>query len=192
DLLAWVLSGVSGEDQVALRGGEVLGRRLVPAPLNETAPGVGWTPRGTVLVTGGLGALGGHVARWLAGHGAEHLVLVSRRGSAADGAAELEAELVELGARVTFAACDMTDRESVAELLWSIPSLTGVVHAAGVERSAVLADLDPADLSGFADVLTAKVEGARHLHELLAGRELDAFVLFSSIAGVWGSGGQGA
>ncbi|APY84625.1 hypothetical protein A7J05_01570 [Streptomyces alfalfae] len=192
DLLAWVLTGVGGEDQVALRGGEVLGRRLVPAPLNEAAPGAGWTPRGTVLVTGGLGALGGHVARWLAGHGAEHLVLVSRRGGAADGAAELEAELVELGARVTFAACDMTDRESVAELLWSIPSLTGVVHAAGVERSAVLADLDPADLSGFADVLTAKVEGARNLHELLAGRELDAFVLFSSIAGVWGSGGQGA
>ncbi|MFI1770074.1 acyltransferase domain-containing protein, partial [Streptomyces sp. NPDC020800] len=71
DLLASVLAGASGEDQVALRGGEVLGRRLVPAPLSAKAPGSGWTPRGTVLVTGGLGALGGHVARWLAARGAE-------------------------------------------------------------------------------------------------------------------------
>ncbi|MFC8130322.1 type I polyketide synthase, partial [Streptomyces sp. NPDC057302] len=192
DLLAAVLAEPNGEDQIALRGNGVLARRLLPAPLSEAAPGAGWTPRGTVLVTGGLGALGGHVARWLAGHGAEHLVLVSRRGSAAAGAAELEAELVDLGARVTFAACDMTDKESVAELLRSIPSLTAVVHAAGVERSAVLADLDPADLGGFAEVLSAKVDGARNLHELLGERELDAFVLFSSIAGVWGSGGQGA
>ncbi|MFJ2774487.1 type I polyketide synthase [Streptomyces sp. NPDC087300] len=192
DLLASALAGTNGEDQIAVRGGELLGRRLVPAPLSGTAPGAGWTPRGTVLVTGGLGALGGHVSRWLAGQGAEHLVLVSRRGSAADGAAELEAELTELGARVTFAACDMADRESVAELLAGIPSLTAVVHAAGVERSGVLVDMDPADLSGFAGVLTAKVDGARNLHELLGERQLDAFVLFSSIAGVWGSGGQGA
>ncbi|MBL1102965.1 SDR family NAD(P)-dependent oxidoreductase, partial [Streptomyces coffeae] len=146
-------------------------------------------PRGTVLVTGGLGALGGHVARWLAARGAEHVVLVSRRGRAAEGAAELEAELVELGARVTFVACDMADRDSVAALLESIPSLTAVVHAAGVERSAVLADLDPGELAG---VLSAKVDGARNLHELLGETPLDAFVLFSSIAGVWGSGGQGA
>ncbi|MEU5952062.1 type I polyketide synthase [Streptomyces sp. NPDC047525] len=192
DLLASALADPNGEDQIALRGGGILGRRLVPAPMSTNALGAGWTPSGTVLVTGGLGALGGHVSRWLAGHGAEHVVLVSRRGPAADGAAELEAELVELGARVTFAACDMTDRESVAELLESIPSLTAVVHAAGIERSAVLADLDPADLGGFADVLSAKVDGARNLHELLGERQLDAFVLFSSIAGVWGSGGQGA
>ncbi|MGW5868669.1 type I polyketide synthase [Streptomyces sp. NPDC055239] len=192
DLLASVLAEPNGEDQLALRGNGILGRRLVPAPMNTDTPGAGWTPRGTVLVTGGLGALGGHVSRWLAGHGAEHVVLVSRRGQAADGAAELESELVDLGARVTFAACDMTDRESVAELLESIPSLTAVVHAAGVERSGVLADLDPADLGGFAEVLSAKADGARNLHELLGERQLDAFVLFSSIAGVWGSGGQGA
>ncbi|MER5252423.1 type I polyketide synthase [Streptomyces sp. NPDC002855] len=192
DLLASVLAAPNGEDQIALRGNAILGRRLVPAPMSADTSGAGWTPRGTVLVTGGLGALGGHVSRWLAGHGAEHVVLVSRRGRTADGAEELEAELVELGARVTFAACDMTDKESVAGLLESIPSLDAVVHAAGIERSGVLADLDPADLGAFADVLSAKVDGARNLHELLGDRQLDAFVLFSSIAGVWGSGGQSA
>ncbi|MEI5103544.1 SDR family NAD(P)-dependent oxidoreductase [Streptomyces sp. PmtG] len=191
DLLASVLAGASGEDQIALRGGEVLGRRLAPAPLGD-APVEGWTPRGTVLVTGGLGALGGHVARWVAARGAEHVVLASRRGQAAEGASELEAELVELGVRVTFAACDVADRESVAALLESVPELTAVVHTAGVERSAALADLDPSDLGAFADVLAAKADGARNLHELLADTPLDAFVLFSSIAGVWGSGGQAA
>ncbi|MFH8987940.1 type I polyketide synthase [Streptomyces sp. NPDC017940] len=191
DLLAAVLAGTAGEDQVALRGTGILGRRLTPAPLGDTS-GESWSPRGTVLVTGGTGALGGHVARWLAAHGAEHIVLAARRGRAAPGAEELEAELVGLGARVTFATCDVADRESVRELLDGVPTLTAVVHTAGVERPAALADLDPHDLSGVAEVLAAKAEGARHLHELLGNTPLDAFVLFSSIAGVWGSGGQAA
>ncbi|MGW2231461.1 type I polyketide synthase, partial [Streptomyces formicae] len=191
DLLASALSGARGEDQVAVRGGELLGRRLVPAPLGD-APVEGWTPRGTVLVTGGLGALGGHVARWVAARGAEHVVLASRRGRAADGAEELAAELVELGARVTFAACDVADRDALAALLASVPELSAVVHTAGIERAVALADLDPSDLGEFADVLAAKADGARNLHELLADAPLDAFVLFSSIAGVWGSGGQPA
>ncbi|MFJ9034738.1 type I polyketide synthase, partial [Streptomyces sp. NPDC102274] len=192
DLLASVLAGTSGEDQIALRGGEVLGRRLTPAPLSADTSASGWSPRGTVLVTGGTGALGAHVARWLAARGAEHVVLTGRRGRSAEGAGELEAELVELGARVTFAVCDVADRDAVAALLESVPSLTAVVHAAGIERSAPLADLDPTDLAEFGDVLAAKVVGARNLHEQLAGTPLDAFVLFSSIAGVWGSSGQGA
>ncbi|WP_345025210.1 SDR family NAD(P)-dependent oxidoreductase, partial [Streptomyces sedi] len=116
-------------------------------------------------------------------------MLAGRRGGATAGADELRAELVGLGAEVTFAACDLTDRDAVAELLDEIPSLTAVVHAAGIERSAAVAELDATDL---AEVLAAKVDGARHLHELLADRPLDAFVVFSSIAGVWGSGGQGA
>ncbi|MBL1102906.1 beta-ketoacyl reductase, partial [Streptomyces coffeae] len=191
DLLASVLAGTSGEDQVALRGNEILGRRLLPAPLGK-ASGAGWSPRGTVLVTGGTGALGAHVARWLVAKGAEHLLLTSRRGLEADGAEELRTELTALGARVTIAACDAADRDALADVLAAVPAespLTAVVHAAGVERSAILADLDPGELAG---VLSAKVDGARNLHELLGETPLDAFVLFSSIAGVWGSGGQGA
>ncbi|WP_425472671.1 SDR family NAD(P)-dependent oxidoreductase [Streptomyces sedi] len=190
ELLAAVMAGGGGEDQVAVREGGLWGRRLVPAPRGSSvAAGGGWSPGGTVLVTGGLGALGGRVARWLAANGAERLVLAGRRGGATAGAEELRAELVGLGAEVTFAACDLTDRDAVAELLDGIPSLTAVVHAAGIERSAAVAELDATELT---EVLAAKVDGARHLHELLADRPLDAFVLFSSIAGIWGSGGQGA
>ncbi|MEI5103713.1 KR domain-containing protein, partial [Streptomyces sp. PmtG] len=77
--LADALGDPAGEDQVAVRGSGVFVRRLTRVTAAE-GPAGEWTPRGTVLVTGGTGALGGHVARWLARTGAEHLVLTSRRG----------------------------------------------------------------------------------------------------------------
>ncbi|MEU8686728.1 SDR family NAD(P)-dependent oxidoreductase, partial [Streptomyces sp. NPDC048611] len=177
-----------GEDQVAVRASGVFGRRLVhaPAPVGDAADG--WRPRGTVLITGGTGALGARVARWAAERGAEHLVLTSRRGLAAPGAADLEAELSALGVRVTVAACDVADRGAVEQLL-SGCAVDAVVHAAGVVDSVPLSE---ADAEHFADVMRAKVAGAVVLDEALHDRELDAFVVFSSIAGVWGSGGQGA
>ncbi|MER7915696.1 MULTISPECIES: type I polyketide synthase [unclassified Streptomyces] len=184
--LAAVL-GQRAEDQVAVRASGVYGRRLVRAT-RAAHPAREWSPRGTVLITGGTGALGGHVARWLAGAGAEHLVLTGRRGLDAPGGAELQAELEESGVRVTVAACDMADREAVAALLAEHP-VNAVVHAAGVGDHAMIEDSDPA---GFARTVSAKAAGAIHLDELLAGQELDAFVMFSSGAGIWGGAGQAA
>jgi len=178
--LAAVLTGV--EDQVSITASGVLGRRLVPARRGGAFHE--WRPRGTVLVTGGTGALGAHVARWLAATGAEHLVLSSRRGLAADGAAELAEELTAQGVRVTVAACDIADRAALAALLAEHPP-TSVVHAAGVLDDGVLASLTP---DRIATVLRAKATSARHLHELTTG--LDAFVLFSSFTGTLGNPGQ--
>ncbi|MEU1671054.1 type I polyketide synthase [Streptomyces roseifaciens] len=179
--------GQSAEDQVAVRASGVFGRRLVRAG-NATAPARTWSPRGTVLITGGTGALGGHVARWLAGAGAEHLVLTSRRGPDAPGAAELVAELEELGAAATVVACDAADRDALRALLAAHP-VNAVVHAAGVGDHVMIEDSDPA---GFARTVSAKAAGATHLDELLDGRDLDAFVMFSSGAGIWGGASQGA
>ncbi|WP_316246574.1 SDR family NAD(P)-dependent oxidoreductase, partial [Streptomyces sp. WAC01526] len=141
-----------------------------------------------MLITGGTGALGARVARWAAERGAEHVILTSRRGPDAPGAAELEAELSALGVRVTVAACDVSDRDAVEKLL-SGCVVDAVVHAAGVVDSVPLGE---ADAEHFGEVMGAKVAGAVVLDEALGDRELDAFVVFSSIAGVWGSGGQGA
>ncbi|AGP52561.1 polyketide synthase [Streptomyces rapamycinicus NRRL 5491] len=187
--LAGVLSAEGGEDEAAVRGSGVFGRRLVRA---ASMGGGAWRPSGSVLITGGTGALGAHVARWAVREGAEHVVLTSRRGLAAEGAAELRAELEGLGAEVTVAACDAADRDALVEVLAGIPErfpLRGVVHAAGVLDDGVL---DGLSVDQLARVLGAKVEGARLLHELTADLELDAFVLFSSFAGVVGGAGQGA
>ncbi|MFC4852879.1 type I polyketide synthase [Actinophytocola glycyrrhizae] len=172
------------EDQVAVTGGKVLARRLVRAPSGDD-PVAEWVPTGPVLITGGTGGLGAQVARWLAGRGARRLVLASRRGSSAPGAAELVAELAGLGSEAVVVACDVADRDSLAEVLAEHP-VTAVVHAAGVDRPSRIMDLSAA---GFAEAVAAKVLGARYLDELLP--DVEAFVLFSSIAGVWGSGGQG-
>ncbi|WP_326947991.1 SDR family NAD(P)-dependent oxidoreductase [Amycolatopsis sp. NBC_01307] len=184
--LAAVLAGDrDGEDQVVIRSSGTLARRLERRPRTGTGT---WTPRGTVLVTGGTGALGARVALWLAKSGAEHLVLTSRRGADAPGAAELTAGLTELGARVSVVACDVADRDAVAKLVAEYPP-NAVVHAAGLDVPVPLPEVTPAL---FAQVLAGKVAGARHLDELLGDTPLDAFVLFSSISGIWGSGGQPA
>ncbi|MBU3068122.1 SDR family NAD(P)-dependent oxidoreductase [Nocardia sp. NEAU-G5] len=189
--LPGLLADPAGEDQLALRASGVFARRLAHAP-QRVSPDAPWAPRGTVLITGGTGALGAHVARWLARRGAEHLLLVGRRGPQAPGAAALEAELSAAGAEVTVAACDVSDRAAVAELLAAVPPhrpLTAVVHAAGIGQLKPLADTG---IDEFADIVRAKTAGATHLDELLGDRELDAFVLFSSVSGVWGTGGQTA
>ncbi|WP_425445796.1 type I polyketide synthase [Umezawaea tangerina] len=180
--LAAVLVGT--EDQVALRGSGVFARRLAHGRTAEAVGG--FAPRGTVLVTGGTGALGARVAHWLAEAGAEHLVLTSRRGADAPGATGLADALRDRGVRVTLAACDVADRDAVAALVAEFPP-DAVIHAAGAEQFTPLAEYDPAD---FAALLAPKVVGARNLDELVG--EVDAFVLFSSIAGTWGSGGQSA
>ncbi|MFD7559312.1 SDR family NAD(P)-dependent oxidoreductase, partial [Streptomyces sp. NPDC059835] len=184
----------AGEPELLLRRGTAARPRIVAgAPDRTTAgdPVARFGADGTVLITGATGALGGLVARHLVtSYGVRHLLLTGRRGPDAPGAAELRAELEALGATVTLAACDTADREALAALLAAIPAdrpLCAVIHAAGVLDDGIVPGLTR---ERFAAVWRPKADAARHLHELTAGLDLDAFVLFSSLAGQAGNAGQ--
>jgi KS-AT-KR-ACP domain-containing polyene macrolide polyketide synthase/pimaricinolide synthase PimS2/candicidin polyketide synthase FscD len=188
--LRGVLTATTGETETAVRASGVFVRRLAHSPADRTTAKP-FEPSGTTLITGGTGGLGGHVARGLARAGAEHLLLVSRRGAHAPGAEALRTELTGLGARVTVAACDVADHDALAALLDSVPEdapLNAVIHTAGIVEDGVV---DTLTADRFRSVLDAKVAAARHLHELTAHLPLSAFVLFSSTAGVFGAAGQG-
>jgi polyketide synthase 12 len=155
------------------------------------APG-GGLAAGTVLITGGTGMAGSALARHVvASHGVRNLILVSRRGPDAPGAAELVAELSAVGAQAHVVACDAADGVALAKVIADIPvqrPLSAVIHAAGVLDDAVVTSLTPDRVDV---VLRAKVDAAWNLHELTRELDLSAFVLFSSMSGLVGSSGQG-
>ncbi|MFI8988870.1 SDR family NAD(P)-dependent oxidoreductase [Streptomyces antimycoticus] len=154
----------------------------VPAPVD---------PDGTVLITGGTGTLGRHVAEHLVrAWNIRHLLLVSRSGMDAPGAAELLAHLTDLGAEPRIVAVDVTDGAAVNDLVAGVDPahpLTGVVHAAGVLDDAMVTSQTPERL---ARVWAPKAAAAAHLHAATAQLRLGMFVMFSSAAGVMGSPGQ--
>ncbi|MEU5367274.1 type I polyketide synthase, partial [Streptomyces sp. NPDC005925] len=194
------------EPQLALRGDDIRVPRLVRAPAQPdgepdasegprgphgAGEAAGLDPDGTVLITGGTGALGRLVAEHLVREwGVRHLLLAGRNGAQAPGGEELHTRLTELGADVSIAAADVSDAGAVAGLLASVDPahpLTGVIHAAGVLDDAVITAQTPESL---ARVWAAKATAARHLHEATRDLPLGLFMVFSSAAASLGSPGQ--
>ncbi|WUC40209.1 SDR family NAD(P)-dependent oxidoreductase (plasmid) [Streptomyces sp. NBC_00557] len=186
----------TGEPQILIRDGRPHSARLTrltPTPTSTSTstgteqPPTAFGPDSTVLVTGATGALGRILTRHLVTqHGVRHLLLTSRRGPDAPGATEQRDELTALGAEVTLAACDASDRQAMAALLADHP-VTAVIHTAGVLDDGLVTSLTP---DRVAAVLRPKADAAWNLHELTQNHPLTAFVLFSSAAGVFGNAGQ--
>ncbi len=178
------------EPQIALREGTALVPRAIRLRLEGIGPAL--DPQRTVLITGATGTLGGLAAeRLVKEHGARHLLLVSRSGENAPGAAELRAVLAEQGAEVEIAACDVAERDALEALLAAIPAerpLGAVFHAAGALDDATIESLTAERLD---PVFAPKADAAWALHELTAEAELTHFVCFSSAAGTLGGPGQG-
>ena len=144
----------------------------------------------TWLVTGGLGGIGCAVAGQLAERGARVIVLNGRR--APDAAAEDTIRALEArGVKVRVELADMTDAAAVDAMLArmdaELPPLAGVIHSVGVLSDGALANQT---WERFERVLWPKVLGAWHLHRATEDRDLDLFILFSSVVGVLGSAGQ--
>ncbi|MFD5048727.1 type I polyketide synthase [Streptomyces sp. NPDC058382] len=184
------------EPQLVLRGDGIRAARLDRVPLpepvspagEETGAADNGQNDGAVLITGGTGGLGAVLARHLVvGRGVRRLLLVSRRGLGVEGAEELVAELELHGAEVVVEACDVSDRDALERLL-SRHRVSAVVHAAGVLDDGVVGSLTSERLER---VLRPKVDAAWYLHQLTEELDLEAFVVFSSVAGVFGGAGQG-
>ncbi|MEV6730901.1 type I polyketide synthase [Streptomyces sp. NPDC051364] len=189
--LLGVLNSAADEDQLAVRRSGVYTRRLVRKPVPESTGDAGWQPRGTVLVTGGAEGLGKHVAVWLAQAGADRLIVTTTAQASGESVSDLRAELAGLGVATTVESCEDSDRDAIARLVSEAAAeqpVTAVVHAADVTQTSSIDDTGVQDLAG---VFAAKVDTAVWLDELFEDTPLDAFVVFSSIAGVWGGGGQG-
>jgi acyl carrier protein len=183
----------SGEPELAIRGSAPYARRLARPAAGPTPPVPAITrPAGTVLITGGTGALGGLTAGHLAETGrARNLTLISRSGPAASGVAALVAGVAGHGAAAQVIACDGSDRAALETVLARIPAeypLTAVVHTAGIVDDGVISSLTPARVDA---VMRPKADAAWHLHELTTSMDLEAFVLFSSAAATFGAAGQG-
>ena len=144
-------------------------------------------------MTGGLGSVGLEIAGYLAAHGAEHLVLTSRRAPSEAAQQRIDALAEHHGCEVRVVAADVADAHDVARLLTTVaaelPPLAGIVHAAGEIGTTPLSNLDDAEIDR---VFAGKVWGAWHLSEAAADLQLDFFISTSSIASVWGGYGQTA
>jgi aryl carrier-like protein len=189
ELLARELQAASEDTHVALRDGRRWAGRL---RRREDASG-GERPAlhadATYLITGGLGSLGLAVARWMIDRGARHLVLVSRRSPEGATARAVE-ELRASGAEVLTVAADVSNPHDVRRALdlpAGMPALRGIVHSAGVLDDALATELGRDQI---ARVMAPKAAGAWNLHLATADRELDFFVLFSSVIGVLGAPAQ--
>ena len=185
--LVRVLGAAGHEDQLAVRASGVLGRRLVRARAEDREPVRRWTPHGTVLLTGAMGERGAHVAGWLAEEGADHVVLA---GADAEQAAVVEERVTAAGAKVTVLTDPVGDCPDLAARIGQLARLshvTALVHIAQPTAVGVpLAETEPAEL---ARAVRAETGPAQLLDGALTAPELEAFVVFSSTAATWGSGG---
>ena len=192
ELLSTAIRRPNAEKALAVRQGKRLVPRLIRCPLPDAHVPLALTAEGTYLITGGLGALGIEIARWMTEKGARHLVLVGRSVPSASTAAAIT-QLEKSGAQIVVLRSDVTREEEMQAVFTRIrdtlPPLKGIVHAAGIIDDGLLTQLE---WDRFARVLAPKIAGAWILHRLSEGQSLDFFVLFSSAASVLGNTGQGS
>lgn len=194
-----------GEDQMAFRSGERFTVRLATKMIHSSKAPIRFRADGSYLITGGFGALGILISRWMVENGARRLIMMSRTkyparsewGRIAQDSPFTEQigfikELEAKGVTVHLAQVDVGDREQLAAYIQSYqnegwPPILGVIHSAGIVRDQLLQQMD---FETYNLVLRPKVSGAWNLHSVLEDMPLDFFILFSSTASLMGAMGQ--
>ena len=175
----------TGKVVIAMQDHDLRVEAAQPAPISFRADA-------TYLITGGFGGLGLTVARWIAGHGGRHVVLMSRSGATSDDARHALEALRAADINVKVAKADVTDAQQVADMIADInhtmPPLRGIVHTAMVLDDGILLQLNQ---ERFRQVTSPKIDGTWNLHTQTLGQPLDFFVLFSSATSLYGNQGQG-
>ena len=181
------------EDRIAYRQGVRYLARLIKykAAISDAPSELAIRADSSYLITGGLGALGLKVARWMVDQGSRYLILAGRH-EASTLAQEIVNQLEQSGAKILVIRADVSSQKEMAKMLdkiySSMPPLRGIIHGAGIIDDGVLLNLD---WEQFARVMAPKVAGAWNLHTLTQELPLDFFVCFSSVASLLGSPGQG-
>ncbi len=163
-------------------------------------------PGGTVVFTGGLGAMALTLAESVVAPAGGAVALLHR--GAFPPAAEWPAlaengepllrerihhlqTLQAAGVDCRLYSCDVCDHDALRRTLERVRNelgpIHGVVHTAGIAGDGFLINKSP---SAFAAVLAPKVDGARHLHDLTLADPLLFFVLAASRTGLTGAPGQ--
>lgn len=182
-----------GEAFRLMQTGSHIGKIVVKFPKDDTLPSASRAPvpefRGDVsyLLTGGLGGLGKAVAGWMASYGAKNLMFLSRSAGQTDEDKAFSKELSLMGCSCQFFPCDVADYAAVESAVSqaALP-IAGVMHMAMVLADVGILDMT---LDSWNTATRPKIQGAWNLHNLLP-KEMDFFVLFSSVAGMYGYYGQ--
>ena len=148
------------------------------------------------LFSGGTGGLGLLFAGWLAEQGVKHLALMSRSGRVQDESLQKLLDKASKSSNVQIFKGDIGSEADVGEVLGqankTLATVKGIWHAAGVLDDHLMADLT---MEHFEKVLLPKITGTLNLHNSSANKGLESklqqFVLFSSVAAMIGTAGQG-
>ncbi|KAL4862002.1 hypothetical protein BDV12DRAFT_203449 [Aspergillus spectabilis] len=181
----------------ALQSGEVSGKIVVQAKENDIVPVVPPAerpftvdPNATYLLAGGLGGIGRSIADMLLSHGARHLAFISRSGDSKDEARLFLDQLRRHDCDARAYACDIFDRERLLSTLANcsseMPPIKGLIQCSMVLKDGVFEKMLYED---WISSTRPKIQGSWNLHELLP-RDLDFFIMLSSVSGVIGNPGQ--
>ncbi|KAI0543431.1 KR domain-containing protein [Xylaria curta] len=151
-----------------------------------------FNPDASYVVVGGLGGLGREILKWMVGKGAKNLLILSRSGASSPAASDLISSLRKQGIRIETPYCDVSSATELSKALenytTSVPHapIKGCINSAMHLQDAMFINMTH---EKWTRTIQSKVHTSWNLHALLP-RDLDFFILLSSLVGIYGAMGQ--